>query len=80
MALLLTAPERSLLYLWHRGGTDAEIAFELGPEVHAGHLVERYPCRLPAWQVTDGPAGSVLLTPGLAGPTARVYEVLQEPR
>jgi alpha-galactosidase len=80
IALVLTAPERRFLYVWHRGGTDAGIALQLGPEVDAAQLVGRYPSRLPSWQVTDGPAGSVLLTPELAGFTARVYEVLQEPR
>jgi alpha-galactosidase len=80
IALVLTAPERKLLYVWHRGGGGAEIALQLGRALDPAHLVERYPCHLPAWQVTDGPAGSVLLAPGLAGPTARLYEVVQEPR
>jgi alpha-galactosidase len=79
IALVLTAPERTLLYVWHRGAGDAEIALHLGRRIDPAQLVERYPCRLPAWQVTDGLAGSVRLTPGLAGPTARLYEVVQEP-
>ena len=79
VALTLTAPKRSLVYVWHRGGEDAEIALRLGPEVRAEHLLECYPRHLTAWEVTDTYAGSVLLSPGLAGPSARVYQVLKEP-
>jgi alpha-galactosidase len=79
VALTLTAPERTLVYVWHRGGKDAEIALRLEPEVRAQHLLEHYPRHLTAWEVTDGRAGAVLLSPGLAGPSARIYQILEEP-
>ncbi len=79
VALTLTAPERTLVYVWHRGSEDAEISLRLEPGVRAEHLLECYPRHLTAWEVTDAYAGSVLLSPGLAGPSARVYQILQEP-
>jgi alpha-galactosidase len=79
VALTLTAPKRTLIYVWHRGGEGAEISLRLGPEVRAEHLVECYPRHLTAWEVTDTHADAVLLSPGLIGPSARVYQVLKEP-
>jgi alpha-galactosidase len=79
VALTLTAPERTLVYVWHRGGKDAEISLRLEPEVRAQHLLERYPRHLTAWEVTDGRAGAVLLSPGPARPSARIYQILKEP-
>jgi alpha-galactosidase len=79
VALTLTAPERTLVYVWHRGGKDAEISLRLEPEVRAQHLLEHYPRHLTAWEVTDGQAGAVLLSPGHAGPSARIYQILKEP-
>ena len=79
VALTLTAPKRTLVYVWHRGGDNAEISLRLEPGVRAEHLLECYPRHLTAWEVTDTYAGSVLLSPGLAGPSARVYQVLKEP-
>jgi alpha-galactosidase len=80
VALTLTAPKRSLVYVWHRGGEDAEIALRLGPGVRAEHLLECYPRHLNAWEVTDADADTVLVAPGLTGPSARVYQILTEPR
>jgi alpha-galactosidase len=79
VALTLTAPKRTLVYVWHRGSEDAEIALRLEPGVRAEHLLECYPRHLTAWEATDAHAGSVLLSPGLAGPSARVYQILMEP-
>jgi alpha-galactosidase len=79
VALTLTAPKGTLIYVWHRGGEDAEISLRLGPEVRTEHLVECYPRHLTAWEVTDTHAGSVLLSPGRAGPSARVYQILTAP-
>jgi alpha-galactosidase len=79
VALTLTAPERTLVYVWHRGGKDAEISLRLEPEGRAQHLLEHYPRHLTAWEVTDGQAGAVLLSPGHAGPSARIYQILKEP-
>jgi alpha-galactosidase len=79
VALTLTAPKRTLVYVWHRGGEDAEISLRLEPGVRAEHLLECYPRHLSAWEVTDAHAGSVLLSPGLAGPSARIYQILEEP-
>ena len=69
----LTSPQRTLIYVWHRGGTDAELTLRLDPDIHADQLVERYPRRLDPWNVADGPDG-VVLTPGVTGPSARIYE------
>ena len=79
VALTLTAPNRTLVYVWHRGGEDAEINLRLEPEVRAEHLIECYPRQLTAWEVADPYDGSVLLSPGLAGPSARIYQILKEP-
>jgi alpha-galactosidase len=78
VALTLAAPRRSLVYVWHRGGEDAEILLRLEPGVRAEHLLECYPRHLTPWEVTDAHADSVLLSPGLAGPSARVYQILKE--
>ena len=72
-ALTLTSPGTTLLYVWHRGGAEAELTLRLDPAVRAEQLVELYPRRLQAWGVHDGPDG-VVLTPGVAGPSARVFE------
>ena len=72
-ALTLSTPERTLLYLWHRGGEDAELTLGLPAGIRAGHLVERYPGRLAPWTVADS-ADGVVLRPGIFGPSARVYE------
>ena len=79
VALTLTAPKRTLVYVWHRGGEDAEINLRLEPEVRAEHLIECYPRQLTAWEVADPYDGSVLLSPGLAGPSARIYQILKRP-
>ena len=78
VALMLASPGRSLLYVWHRGGTDAELPLCLGVGVRAEHLVESYPRSLRAWQVADRQDGAVVLLPGLAGPSARVYEIVRK--
>ncbi|HEY0240213.1 MAG TPA: glycoside hydrolase family 36 protein [Friedmanniella sp.] len=73
-ALTLSTPGSTLLYVWHRGAADAELVLRLDPSVRAAQLVERYPRRLHAWGVDDRPDG-IALTPGIAGPSARVYEI-----
>jgi alpha-galactosidase len=78
VALMLASPGRSLLYVWHRGGTGAELPLCLGVGVRAEHLVESYPRSLRAWQVADRQDGAVVLLPGLAGPSARVYEIVRK--
>ena len=78
VALTLTAPKRTLVYVWHRGGKDAEISLRIEPGVRAERLLECYPCHLTTWEVTDACDGSVLLSPGLAGPSARVYQISKE--
>lgn len=81
VALGLVADGRTVLVVWHRGGADAEIALDLPPElagVRAADLVELYPRVLAPWAVLDdgdGRGGRVVLRPGAAGPSARVYEV-----
>jgi alpha-galactosidase len=76
-ALMLAAPGRRLVYAWLRGGEDAELQVRLGAGVRAEHLVERYPRSLRAWGVTDSQDGAVVLLPGLAGPSARIYEIVR---
>ena len=71
IALRLDAPERSLVYVWHRGDADAAIRLDLG--VPAARLVERYHLLEPWAAADDG--GAVVLRPGTAGPSARVYEI-----
>ncbi len=78
IALALRAPDRTFLYVWHRGSKDAELTLQLGPGVRAHHLIEQYPRTLTAWGVADGPDNSVVLRPGQAGMTARVYEIVQD--
>jgi alpha-galactosidase len=73
VALTLTAAGRTLLYAWHRGGAAGELRLRLGSGAH--RLEELYPRRLAAWEVTDGPDATVVLRPGRAGPSARVYQV-----
>ena len=74
-ALMLAAPGRSLVYVWHRGGEDAELPLRLGAGIRAEHLVESYPRSLRAWRVTDGQDGAVVLLPGLVGPSgARIRD------
>jgi alpha-galactosidase len=75
-ALTLTTFDRTLVYVWHRGGGDAELTLRFGTKVRADQLLERYPCRLEAWNVADGPDG-VVLRPGVAGPSARIYELAE---
>ena len=76
-ALTLTSPDRTLVYVWHRGGDDAELTLRFGKKVRADQLVERYPCRLGAWRVADVGNG-VVLKPGVAGPSARIYEWVRD--
>jgi alpha-galactosidase len=78
VALGLLADGRLVLAVWHRGGADAAIALELPPALagaRAADLVELYPRVLPAWSAEDDDAGRVVLRPGAAGPSARLYEV-----
>lgn len=81
VALGLVADGRLVLAVWHRGGADAAIALELPAELsgaRAADLVELYPRVLPAWAAEDDDgrsAGRVVLRPGAAGPSARLYEV-----
>ena len=80
VALVLATPERRVLAVWHRGGAGAVIALHL-PGARAADLRELYPLRLQPWAVEDGEGGAagsgrLVLRPGLAGPSARVYEVL----
>jgi alpha-galactosidase len=74
-ALSLGREGRSYLYVWHRGDAAGELVLRLGPGVGAGDLVECYPRRLTSWRVGDGPDGTVVLRPGLPGPSARVYQI-----
>lgn len=76
-ALTLTSPDRTLVYVWHRGGDDAELTLRFGKKVRADQLVERYPCRLGAWHVADVGDG-VVLKPGVARPSARIYEWVRD--
>ena len=78
LTLTLKAPGRTFVYVWHRGGDDAELTLHLGPGVRARHLVEQYPRTLTTWKAADGPDNTVILRPGLAGMTARVYEIIQD--
>ncbi|MGQ7296187.1 glycoside hydrolase family 36 protein [Quadrisphaera sp. KR29] len=78
VALGLSAGERLVLAVWHRGGADAEIALDLPDSalLRAADLVELYPRVLPPWSVRhDDDAGRVVLRPGTAGPSARLFEV-----
>ena len=43
LTLTLKAPGRTFVYVWHRGGDDAELTLHFGPGVRARHLVEQYP-------------------------------------
>ena len=74
-ALALVTPGRTLLYVWHRGGADAELTLRLPSGVRADQLVEQFPRTLTPWQVSDS-ADGVRLVPGVAGPSARVYEIV----
>lgn len=78
LALTLKAPGRTFVYVWHRGGDDAELSLRLGTEVRARHLVEQYPRTLAAWSAADGPDNTVILRPGQPGMTARVYEIISD--
>ena len=73
LSLLLSSPDKILLYVWQRGTDDIRLA--LGAVVTAEWLVERYPRRLTPWTVTDEADGTIVLRPGVNGPTARIYEV-----
>ena len=53
-----------------------ELTLRFGTKVRADQLLERYPCRLEAWNVADGPDG-VVLSPGVAEPSARIYELAE---
>ncbi|MFE4542375.1 alpha-galactosidase [Arthrobacter sp. NPDC056727] len=75
IALTLSGPEADLLYVWNRGDENSEISLDLGDGVQAGHLIEIYPRTLAPWDVTDGPGNTVLMRPGISGPTARVYSI-----
>ncbi len=77
-ALRLTSPERSLLYVWHRGDTTGEIDLDLGDVITAERLSQLYPATLPAWDATDARPGIVRLRPGIAGPSARLFEIRAE--
>ncbi|HEY8701708.1 MAG TPA: hypothetical protein VIM08_12250 [Arthrobacter sp.] len=78
VALTLKAPDRTFVYVWHRGSEDAELTLHLGTEVRARHLIEQHPRTLTAWSASDGPANTIILRPGLAGMAARVYEIIQD--
>ena len=80
VALSLVGPERTLLYVWHRGDADSRISLHLGSfpsgsPVTPGDLTELYPRQLRPWSVTSGPADTVVLQPGVAECSARVYEI-----
>ncbi|WP_422933297.1 glycoside hydrolase family 36 protein [Sinomonas sp. P47F7] len=75
LALQLGARGRTLLYAWHRGTDDDEIALRLPRGVRAQHLAEVYPQRLSSWELADAPDGSVVLRPGIDGPSARIFEI-----
>ncbi|HQZ84626.1 MAG TPA: alpha-galactosidase [Actinomycetota bacterium] len=76
IALTLSSGSATLLYVWHRGGADADITLDLGG-ARAAQLSELYPRRLAAWEATDGEDGTVRLRPGIAGPSARVYRITE---
>jgi alpha-galactosidase len=78
IALALKAPDRTFVYVWHRGTEDAELTLRLGADVRARHLVEQYPRTLAPWSAADGPDNTVVLRPGQAGMTARVYEIVRD--
>ena len=73
LSVLLSSPDKTLLYVWQRGTDDIRLA--LGAVVTAEWLVERYPRRLTPWTVTDEADGTIVLQPVVKGPTARIYEV-----
>lgn len=73
VALRLEAPGQDLLYVWHRGEVGAEIRVDLGGGIGAADLREVYPRTLAGWQVHDEGSGVVVLRPGVAGPSARIY-------
>jgi alpha-galactosidase len=75
IALLLTAPRRRLLYVWHRGGNDGALTLTLPPGLRAQDLVEVYPRTLAPWAVADASEGIAILRPGVSGPSGRVYEL-----
>lgn len=75
IALSLSTPQHTLLYVWHRGDATGQIHLELGDGVVATDLHEIYPRTLRTWDVADGPLNTVVLTPGIDGPTARVYTI-----
>lgn len=73
--LRLTSPHRSLLCVWHRGDATAEIDLDLGDGITAERLIEIYPNTLHTWHTTDAGPGVVRLRPGIAGPSARLFEI-----
>lgn len=75
IALTLSGPDADMVYVWNRGSDRSEVTLQLGAGVHAEDLVEIYPRTLQGWAVTDGPADTIVMQPGIAGPTARVFEI-----
>lgn len=75
VALRLQSPGEDLLFVWHRGDADAEIRVELGGAACGVELSELYPRRLQPWTVRDETPGVVVLHPGSAEPSARLYRI-----
>ena len=74
-ALRLTGPDKTLLYIWHRGDADDAFDVELGEDITSAQLVQLYPTHQTRWSVRDHSAGVVRIHPGVAGPSARIYEI-----
>jgi alpha-galactosidase len=76
LSLQLRAPERSLLYVWHRSESTAEtLELDLGGDVTPTSLRQIYPESAAAWAVSGSDDGRVALTPHMPGFSARVYDV-----
>ncbi|WP_328293200.1 alpha-galactosidase [Kineococcus sp. NBC_00420] len=74
VTLTLNTPDRALLFCWFRGDDEGqEIQLDLGAGTTAGDLVEVYPRVLQPWG-RDDVEGRIVLRPGMAGPSARVYQ------
>lgn len=78
IALALSTADRTLLYVWHRGTQDATIELPAAFAPTANQLVEIYPKRLPAWTLRTLERGGVRIHPGVDGPSARIFELIND--
>lgn len=76
MAVLLKAPDRNLLFVWHRSDDSvAPLDLRLASGLSASDLTQVFPRSFDEWTLSDLDDGRIRIVPATAGISARIYEI-----